>query len=172
MIVLSATRSKRLTSTVPQLASSPTTIRSIVSNDLGTYDVWIPQDHPIDHSNRLCVEDEAFFYLCCRVIDENTKQGAVVDPVEPEKHPGTTIVTDSVTSDGITTFIQKKLGGKHHQFKRGNKNVIVEGIRLTSGHGALKENHWLDDGAYLMHLWTPESRPMVDLGDTSSDVGG
>lgn len=79
-----------------------------------------------------------------------------------EEHPGTTIVTDSVTSDGLTEFIEKKLGGKHHRFKRGYKNVIDEAIRLnangeeshlaieTSGHGALKENHWLDDGAYLM----------------------
>ncbi|CAM6014809.1 unnamed protein product, partial [Sphagnum balticum] len=78
------------------------------------------------------------------------------------EHPGTTVVTDSVTSDGLTTFIEGKLGGKHHRFKRGYKNVIDEGIRLntigeeahlaieTSGHGALKENHWLDDGAYLM----------------------
>jgi hypothetical protein len=27
------------------------------------------------------------------------------------QHPGTTIVTDSVTSDGLTTFIEQKLGG-------------------------------------------------------------
>ncbi|MCI30916.1 phosphoglucosamine mutase, partial [Trifolium medium] len=47
-----------------------------------------------------------------------------------EEHPGTTIVTDSVTSDGLTTFIEKKLGGKHHRFKRGYKNVIDEAIRL------------------------------------------
>eukprot|EP00271_Cylindrocystis_brebissonii_P010244 TRINITY_DN26386_c0_g1_i1.p1 TRINITY_DN26386_c0_g1~~TRINITY_DN26386_c0_g1_i1.p1 ORF type:complete len:620 (+),score=157.58 TRINITY_DN26386_c0_g1_i1:87-1946(+) len=79
-----------------------------------------------------------------------------------EEHPGTTVVTDSVTSEGLTTFIEKKLGGRHHRFKRGYKNVIDEGIRLnsvgeechlaieTSGHGALKENNWLDDGAYLM----------------------
>jgi hypothetical protein len=52
--------------------------------------------------------------------------------------------------------------GKHHPFKRGYKNVIDEGIRLnsvgeethlaieTSGNGALKENNWLDDGAYAM----------------------
>ncbi|KAJ6892412.1 phosphomannomutase/phosphoglucomutase-like isoform X1 [Populus alba x Populus x berolinensis] len=57
---------------------------------------------------------------------------------------------------------QSFLGGKHHRFKRGYKNVIDEAVRLnsvgeeshlaieTSGHGALKENHWLDDGAYLM----------------------
>ncbi|XP_058094477.1 uncharacterized protein LOC131240343 isoform X2 [Magnolia sinica] len=87
---------------------------------------------------------------------------ALMSAIVLEQHPGTTIVTDSVTSDGLTTFIEKKLGGKHHRFKRGYKNVIDEAIRLnsvgeeshlaieTSGHGALKENHWLDDGAYLM----------------------
>jgi phosphomannomutase len=87
---------------------------------------------------------------------------ALMSAIVLEEHPGTTVVTDSVTSDGLTTFIEKKLGGKHHRFKRGYKNVIDEAIRLnstgeeshlameTSGHGALKENHWLDDGAYLM----------------------
>ncbi|KAJ3678478.1 hypothetical protein LUZ60_002281 [Juncus effusus] len=87
---------------------------------------------------------------------------ALMAAIVLEEHPGTTIVTDSVTSDGLTTFIENKLGGKHHRFKRGYKNVIDEAIRLnsigeeshlaieTSGHGALKENNWLDDGAYLM----------------------
>ncbi|GKA43715.1 phosphoglucosamine mutase family protein [Tanacetum coccineum] len=87
---------------------------------------------------------------------------ALMSAIILEEHPGTTIVTDSVTSDGLTTFIEKKLGGKHHRFKRGYKNVIDEAIHLnsvgeeshlaieTSGHGATKENHWLDDGAYLM----------------------
>ncbi|XP_004496273.1 uncharacterized protein [Cicer arietinum] len=87
---------------------------------------------------------------------------ALMAAIVLEEHPGTTIVTDSVTSDGLTTFIEKKLGGKHHRFKRGYKNVIDEAVRLnsigeeshlaieTSGHGALKENNWLDDGAYLM----------------------
>ncbi|KAL3688099.1 hypothetical protein R1sor_014408 [Riccia sorocarpa] len=87
---------------------------------------------------------------------------ALMAAIVLEEHPGTTVVTDSVTSDGLTTFIEKKLGGKHHRFKRGYKNVIDEGIRLnqageechlaieTSGHGALRENHWLDDGAYTM----------------------
>ncbi|XP_024544401.1 uncharacterized protein LOC9654959 isoform X2 [Selaginella moellendorffii] len=87
---------------------------------------------------------------------------ALISAIVLAEHPGTTIVTDSITSDGLTEFIEKKLGGKHHRFKRGYKNVIDEGIRLnsvgeeshlaieTSGHGALKENRWLDDGAYLM----------------------
>lgn len=72
-----------------------------------------------------------------------------------------TIVTDSVTSDGLTSYIEAR-GGKHHRFKRGYKNVINEAIRLneageyaplaieTSGHAALKENYFLDDGAYLV----------------------
>eukprot|EP00276_Gloeochaete_wittrockiana_P005751 CAMPEP_0184659878 /NCGR_PEP_ID=MMETSP0308-20130426/31477_1 /TAXON_ID=38269 /ORGANISM="Gloeochaete witrockiana, Strain SAG 46.84" /LENGTH=582 /DNA_ID=CAMNT_0027100041 /DNA_START=106 /DNA_END=1856 /DNA_ORIENTATION=+ len=78
-----------------------------------------------------------------------------------EEHPGSTIVTDSVTSTGLTEFIEKR-GGVHLRFKRGYKNVINESIRLnstgtesylaieTSGHGAMKENYFLDDGAYLI----------------------
>ena len=77
------------------------------------------------------------------------------------EHPGTTIVTDSITSAGLAKFIEEK-GGVHHRFKRGYRNVINESIRLnaqgqdsqlaieTSGHGALKENYFLDDGAYLV----------------------
>lgn len=76
-------------------------------------------------------------------------------------YPGSTIVTDSVTSDKLTDFLEKDLKLKHHRYKRGYKNVIDECIRLnaegevsplaieTSGHGALKENYYLDDGAYL-----------------------
>lgn len=78
-----------------------------------------------------------------------------------EEHPGTTIVTDSITSDELALFIED-LGGVHHRFKRGYRNVINESIRLnklgtdsqlaieTSGHGALKENYFLDDGAYMI----------------------
>ena len=79
-----------------------------------------------------------------------------------ENNPGGTIVTDSVTSDGLKEFIETTLGGVHHRFKRGYKNVINEAIRLnnegvncplaieTSGHAALRENYFLDDGAYLI----------------------
>jgi len=95
------------------------------------------------------------------IINRNTLI-AVVSAIVFEEHPGSTVVTDSVTSDGLTDFIEKHLGGKHHRFKRGYKNVINEAIRLnnegieahlaieTSGHGALKENYFLDDGAYLV----------------------
>ena len=86
---------------------------------------------------------------------------AVLSSIVINEHPGTTIVTDSITSDGLAAFIREK-GGVHKRFKRGYRNVINESIRLnnegiesdlaieTSGHGALKENYFLDDGAYLM----------------------
>jgi len=86
---------------------------------------------------------------------------AILAAVLMREHPGTTIVTDSITSTGLAEFIAKR-GGVHHRFKRGYRNVINEAIRLngagqdcqlameTSGHGALKENYFLDDGAYLV----------------------
>ncbi len=95
------------------------------------------------------------------IINRNTLI-ALASSIVLEEHPGSAIVTDSVTSDGLTVFIEKNLGGKHHRFKRGYKNVINEAIRLnregvechlaieTSGHGALMENYFLDDGAYLV----------------------
>ena len=46
------------------------------------------------------------------------------------KYPGTTIVTDSVTSNGLTEFIDS-LGGKHFRYKRGYKNVINQGVELN-----------------------------------------
>eukprot|EP00184_Porphyridium_aerugineum_P008221 CAMPEP_0184692764 /NCGR_PEP_ID=MMETSP0313-20130426/1097_1 /TAXON_ID=2792 /ORGANISM="Porphyridium aerugineum, Strain SAG 1380-2" /LENGTH=589 /DNA_ID=CAMNT_0027150613 /DNA_START=79 /DNA_END=1848 /DNA_ORIENTATION=+ len=69
------------------------------------------------------------------------------------------IVTDSVTSLGLKSFIEKR-GGVHFRYKRGYKNVIDKALELnaqgtytplaieTSGHGAMKENNMLDDGAY------------------------
>ena len=55
---------------------------------------------------------------------------ALISAVILEEHPGSTVVTDSVTSDGLAEFIKEK-GGKHHRFRRGYKNVINEGIRLN-----------------------------------------
>ena len=81
-----------------------------------------------------------------------------------EKYPGTTVVTDSITSDQLAVFLEKDLGMRHLRFKRGYKNVINKAIELneageechlaieTSGHAAIKENHFLDDGAYLATL--------------------
>jgi phosphomannomutase len=74
---------------------------------------------------------------------------------------GGSVVTDSITSAGLKVFIEQHLGGKHLRFKRGYKNVINKAIEMnkagintplaieTSGHAALRENYFLDDGAYL-----------------------
>lgn len=95
-----------------------------------------------------------------REINKNTLI-ALISAIILEDSKGTTIVTDSITSEGLKEFIES-LGGKHHRFKRGYKNVINESKRLndigqlsdlaieTSGHAALKENYFLDDGAYLV----------------------
>lgn len=86
---------------------------------------------------------------------------ALMAAIIAQEHPNTTVVTDSVTSDELAEFLTNEIKMKHHRFKRGYKNVINEAIRLnmegeetclameTSGHGALKENYFLDDGAYL-----------------------
>ena len=86
---------------------------------------------------------------------------AMAAAIALEGNPGGTVVTDSTTSAGLKDFIQNDLGGVHHRFKRGYKNVINEAIRLngegvncplaieTSGHAAMRENYFLDDGAYL-----------------------
>lgn len=86
---------------------------------------------------------------------------ALISAIILEDSPGATIVTDSVTSEGLTRFLISR-GGEHHRFKRGYKNIINEAIELnqmgintplaieTSGHAALRENYFLDDGAYLV----------------------
>ena len=87
---------------------------------------------------------------------------ALASAIALEDNPGGAIVTDSITSSGLKVFIEKELGGVHHRFKRGYKNVINEALRLnaqgincplaieTSGHAAFRENYFLDDGAYLV----------------------
>lgn len=95
-----------------------------------------------------------------KIINRN-RLIALMSAIVLEETPGSTIVTDSVTSDGLSSFITS-LGGVHHRFKRGYKNVINESVRLnengtasplameTSGHGAMKDNYFLDDGAFTV----------------------
>ncbi len=78
-----------------------------------------------------------------------------------KEHPGTTVVTDSITGEPLTEYLEKCLGLKHLRYMRGYKNVINKAVELneagtdsqlaieTSGHCAYKENYFLDDGAYL-----------------------
>ena len=86
---------------------------------------------------------------------------ALASYIALEGHENGVIVTDSVTSDGLKTYIES-IGGEHYRYKRGYRNVINKQIELnnsgkfcplaieTSGHAAFKENYYLDDGAYLM----------------------
>lgn len=102
---------------------------------------------------------------------------ALISTILLEKEQGLTIVTDSVTSSGLKTFIQER-GGKHYRYKRGYRNVINEAIQLnekgiccplaieTSGHAALKENHFLDDGMYLVTVLIVKAMQLKKKGMT------
>jgi phosphomannomutase len=97
------------------------------------------------------------------------------------EHPGSTIVTDSVTSTGLKWWIEERLKGVHHRFQRGYRNVINEAVRLngagteswlameTSGHGALKENYFLDDGAYQIAKILIKIAQLKDSGEGTVD---
>ena len=47
---------------------------------------------------------------------------ALISAVILKEHPGSTIVTDSITSDGLTKFIEKNLKGKHHRILQPTEN--------------------------------------------------
>ena len=86
---------------------------------------------------------------------------AVAAAIALEGNDGGTVVTDSITSSGLKEFIETNLGGRHYRYRRGYKNVIDKALELnaagincplaieTSGHAAMRENYFLDDGAYL-----------------------
>jgi phosphomannomutase len=131
-------------------------------------------DHAISFLIEAVIKEEADLGI---IFDTDVDRAAIVDetgtPIHRNRliallsaivlneHKGSTIVTDSVTSDGLTTFIEEK-GGKHFRYKRGYRNVINKSIELnnegleswlaieTSGHAAFKENYFLDDGAFLV----------------------
>jgi phosphomannomutase len=116
-------------------------------------DLGIIFDTDVDRSGAVDKDGQAF---------NRNRLIALISAILLENEPGATIVTDSVTSDGLTQFIEQNLKGRHHRFKRGYKNVINEAVRLnqqgiftplaieTSGHAAFKANYFLDDGAYLI----------------------
>lgn len=154
-------------------------------------------------------EDEAAMAAICQAVvaqgadfgiifDTDVDRGAAVDhqgrelnrnrlialiaAIVLQRHPGSTVVTDSITSDGLTQFIEGELGGIHHRFQRGYRNVINEAIRLnglgqpawlaieTSGHGAMQENYFLDDGAYLVSQLLVELAKARLLGNRLTDL--
>ena len=96
------------------------------------------------------------------------------------EHPGTTVVTDSITSPELTDYLENCLGLKHLRFKRGYKNVINKSIELneagidselaieTSGHAAYRENYFLDDGAYLATKLVIKAAQLHKVGEDVS----
>ena len=100
---------------------------------------------------------------------------ALISSILLEEKPGQVIVTDSVTSSGLSRFISLH-GGTHYRYKRGYRNVIDEAVRLnaeglscplaieTSGHAALQENHFLDDGLYLVTILIIRAMKMKKQG--------
>ncbi len=100
-------------------------------------------------------------------VDENANEiarnriVALAAVIAGEGYPQTTIVTDSITSTQLGEFLTKELGLKHFRYRRGYRHVINKAVELdsqgtdcrltieTSGHAAMKENYFLDDGAYL-----------------------
>ncbi len=140
--------------------------RAVKENDA---DLGIIFDTDVD---RAAVVDSS-----ARAINRN-RLIALASTLVLEDNPGATIVTDSVTSIGLKKFIEEKLGGVHHRFKRGYKNVINEAIRLeseginvplaieTSGHAAFKENYFLDDGAYMV------AKVLIKLANLRAEDGG
>lgn len=154
-------------------------------------------------------EDKKAMYAICQCVKENNadlgiifdtdvdRSSAVDNNANPiarnhivalaasliaESHPATTVVTDSVTSDYLTSFIQDNLGLKHLRYMRGYKNVINKAISLnnegidaqlaieTSGHAAFKENFFLDDGAYLATKIVIKSAQLKKVGKSISSM--
>ena len=116
-------------------------------------------------------------------VDKNGKEisrngiVAMAAALIAKEHPGTTVVTDSITGDELTEYLEQCLGLKHLRFKRGYKNVINKSIELnaegidsqlaieTSGHAAYKENYFLDDGAYLATKIVIKAAQLMQQGE-------
>ncbi|MGY3777248.1 phosphohexomutase domain-containing protein [Isobaculum melis] len=135
-------------------------------------DLGIIFDTDVDRSAIMDKEGES--------INRNALIGMIAAIVLDE-YPGSTIVTDSTTSNHLETFIND-LGGKQHRFKRGYRNVINEAIALNekgisseiaievSGHAALKENYFLDDGAYLVAKLLIQYAHLLKKGQSLTDL--
>ena len=95
---------------------------------------------------------------------------------------GGTIVTDSITSAGLKDFLEGTLHARHLRYKRGYRNVIDKAVELneaginaplaieTSGHAALRENYFLDDGAYLATRILIEAAKKKARGEKLEDL--
>ena len=102
---------------------------------------------------------------------------AVLSVIAISEHPGTTIVTNSPTTEHLKRFITE-LGGHQYRYISGYRNVINKAIELneagtdcqlaieTSGHAAFKENYFLDDGAYVVAKILMLLPRLIERGET------
>lgn len=84
---------------------------------------------------------------------------AILSYIALSEYPNSSIVTNSLTSDHVKSFIQG-LGGQQIRYISGYRNIINRAIKAnkegidsplaveTSGHAAFRENYFLDDGTY------------------------
>lgn len=106
---------------------------------------------------------------------------ALISAVLLKEQAGATIVTNSATSKHLGQFLADR-GGKHDLYLTGYRNVINRAIALdkagdnavlaieTSGHAAMKENYFLDDGAYLVAKLLMADAALLAEGKSLSDL--
>eukprot|EP00536_Pseudo-nitzschia_multiseries_P001381 jgi/Psemu1/250480/estExt_Genewise1Plus.C_180050 len=86
---------------------------------------------------------------------------ALMGVIYARQSPRCSIVTDSVTSNGLSKFLKEELNLNHIRYLRGYANVIQKAQSVnaemsanaevaieTSGHCAVRENGFLDDGTF------------------------
>jgi len=117
---------------------------------------------------------------------------ALLSVIFKSTSPGCSIVTDSVTSEGLSKFLTEDLGLEHVRYLKGHANVIGKAKEITdsgkamaemaietSGHCAMRENGYLDDGTYtaakvvgLLARIAMDNKESSDLGllDLISDL--
>lgn len=135
---------------------------AVLSNgaDLGLiFDTDVDRSSAVDHCGRGIARDGIV---------------ALASVLVSEKHPGSTVVTDSITSNQLTAFLEDELKLNHLRYKRGYKNVINKAKEIsdaylaieTSGHSAFRDNYFLDDGAYLATLIVIKTAQLARRGKT------
>lgn len=164
--------------------------------------------HMIDETMRACEEanadigimldtdaDRCGFVVPRTVDSDGTKSNyealnrnrliALLSVIFSESSPNCAIVTDSVTSEGLATFLEDELGLQHVRYLKGYANVINKARELTeaemaietSGHCAMKENGYLDDGTYtavkvvsLLARVADSDKSLLDLISTYKEM--
>ena len=115
-----------------------------------------------------------------RALNRNNLIG-LISAVLLNEEPNATVVTNSATSYHLERFIQDK-NGQLDRYLTGYRNVINRAIELdeqgenavlaieTSGHAALKENYFLDDGAYLIAKLLMADAALLTEGKKLTDL--